>query len=82
MRAKMSLTSITLFGGDQQELNLSAVGRYPYPEDGVDEDNTFARYTPSATIKVLVNNPDLAGKFEVGKLFYVDFTEIEETDCE
>lgn len=45
-----------------------------YPEDGSDEDNTFAKFTPSASMDFHVANPDLFGKFAIGDTFYVDFT--------
>ncbi|WP_204367562.1 hypothetical protein [Janthinobacterium sp. HH01] len=44
------------------------------PPDGSDEDNSFARWTPSAELTMTINNPDLLGKFKVGDKFYVDFT--------
>jgi len=45
-----------------------------YPEDGSDEDNTFAKFTPSLTFDIQIANPDLIGKFEVGQTFYVEFS--------
>ncbi len=45
-----------------------------YPADGSDEDNTFAKWTPNASILMQVNNPALIGVHKPGKKFYVDFT--------
>jgi hypothetical protein len=57
---------------------MSAVYRDgAYPEDGSDEDNTFARWTPQADLSMSINNPNLIDKFEVGQKFYVDFTPAE-----
>ncbi len=46
-----------------------------YPEDGSDEDNSFARWSPSGSLSISIQNPNLFGKFTVGQKFYVDFTE-------
>lgn len=45
-----------------------------YPEDGSDEDNSYARWSPSASLTITIANPNLWGKFKVGDKFYVDFT--------
>jgi len=70
MRAKMYVTSIEKFSG-QEQLNLSAV------TNGSDEDNTFSKFTPSASLKMSVTNPELIGKYEPGQKFYIDFTPTE-----
>ena len=44
-----------------------------YPEDGSDEDNTFAKFSPSAALDIVIANPALIGGFAVGDTFYVDF---------
>lgn len=48
-----------------------------YDETGLDEDNTFAKYSPGATLSIMVANPALWGKFKHGDKFYVDFTPAE-----
>lgn len=48
-----------------------------YPADGIDEDNTFARWSPQVDLKIAIANPALWGKFKVGDKFYVDFTPAE-----
>jgi hypothetical protein len=45
-----------------------------YPADGSDENNSFAKWTPSAELKMSITNPALIGKFFIGQEFYVDFT--------
>jgi hypothetical protein len=58
-----------------ETLTMHAVSKStPYPADGTDEDNTFAKWSPGATLQINVANPDLWGKFNVGDKFYVDFT--------
>lgn len=75
MRAKMRVTSVISHGPANETLNFNAVcPKGPYPADGSDEDNTFARWTPSASLSMQVTNPDLVGKFKAGDTFYVDFT--------
>ena len=48
-----------------------------YPSDGSDEDNTFARWTPSGECKLSIQNPALFGRLPVGARFYVDFTSVD-----
>lgn len=45
-----------------------------YPPDGSDEDNTFAKWSPSVNLQIQITNPALHGQFEPGQKFYVDFT--------
>jgi len=53
---------------------FSGVARGGYPADGSDEDNSFAKFSPSVSMDFHVANPALFGKFEPGQKFYVDFT--------
>jgi hypothetical protein len=78
MRAKMRVAAIgTHEGIVQEDLTFTAVSKNEaYPEDGSDENNTFAKFTPMAELKMTVNNPALIGKFTVGQEFYVDFTPV------
>lgn len=81
MRAKMRVTEVRqhrLANGDLcgETLHFSAVSRDDgYPDDGSDEDNTYARFSPMADLKIEVHNPNLYERFSVGQKFYVDFTE-------
>lgn len=84
MRAKMRLTKVDSYVNQynnpegkvtQENLTFNAVSKSePYPADGSDEDNTFARWTPTAQLTMSVLNPNLLGKMKVGDIFYVDFT--------
>lgn len=74
MRAKMRVASVTGQGSSEQLTFNAVCPKGAYPADGSDEDNTFARWTPSASLQMQVNNPDLLGKFKVGDTFYLDFT--------
>jgi hypothetical protein len=84
MRAKMRVWSVSehLSGQDGEgdrikqgeTLRFNAVGASSYPEDGGDENNTFAKFTPSASVEIYVANPALFGAFKVDEQYYVDFT--------
>jgi len=77
MRAKMQITSIEQFNGSEK-LKLCAVSKGgAYPEDGSDEDNTYAKFSPSANLEILIANPALIGQFKPGQKFYLDFIEAE-----
>lgn len=74
MRAKMKVAAVTE-GQGYEMLEFSAVGKSDgYPSDGSDENNSFAKWTPSAQLKMTVQNPALLGKFKAGDTFYVDFS--------
>jgi hypothetical protein len=77
MRAKMRIASIKKFG-DQESLFFNAVAKDgPYPSDGSDEDNTFAKFSPSGSLQLTVANPALVGKYAEGDTFYLDFVPVE-----
>jgi hypothetical protein len=75
MRAKMRVSEVKTFDNTPQEtLTFNAVCASTYPEDGTDENNSFALWTPSAYLTMSIMNPALHGKFAIGDTFYVDFT--------
>lgn len=77
MRAKMTVRDRVQHDSDSQTVTFSAVGRNDrYPEDGTDEDNDYARWTPNANLQMLISNPNLQGKLNLGDTFYVDFTPV------
>jgi len=74
MRAKMCITNVHE-GNNYEILSFNAVSKSEaYPEDGSDENNTYALWTPQASINITINNPALHGKFKIGEEYYVDFT--------
>lgn len=76
MRAKMKVESVTIteYG---ETLKMHPVAKNgAYPADGSDEDNTFAKFSPSGSLELAVANPALHGKFKPGQTFYVDFTAV------
>jgi len=83
MRCKMLVTHVERFmEGDQvigEKINCMAVGgdkvqKEGYPSDGIDEDNDFARFSPSGSFEVYCVNPALIGTIKEGERYYVDFT--------
>jgi hypothetical protein len=76
MRAKVRVGAVFPNQGGTERLQLSGVAKSdgPYPADGSDENNSFARWSPSVSFDMLIANPSLVGTFEVGDTFYVDFT--------
>jgi hypothetical protein len=44
---------------------------------GSDENKEFYHYTPSGSIDLGTINPNVVNQFELGKEYYVDFTEAE-----
>jgi hypothetical protein len=58
----------------QETVTFHAVAASSYPEDGTDENNTFAKFSPGANCAINIANPALFGAFKHGDRFYVDFT--------
>lgn len=79
MRAKLRIGSIIpVQPGVTEVLQFHGVAKSTtYPSDGSDEDNTFAKFSPSVSLQLHLANPALVGTFSVGDTFYVDFTPVE-----
>jgi hypothetical protein len=84
MRAKLRVGFVQehFYGPDGEKsmetLNMHAVAASKYPEDGSDENNTYAKFSPGANLSINIANPNLFGQFKVGQSLYVDFTEAPE----
>jgi hypothetical protein len=75
MRAKFVVSSVQKHEGGCETLSFRAVCKSDgYPADGSDENNTYAKFSPSASCSIQVANPALHDKFKPGDTFYVDFT--------
>lgn len=72
MRAKLKITGVDKYEASEN-VRFTAVGPSEYPADGTDENNTYAKWTPSAELSISITNPNLLGRFEVGQEYYVDF---------
>jgi len=81
MRAKFivnEVSDVSYRGGSScQKLTMAPVTDTHYKGDGENEDNTFARYTPSGEIRLSITNPNLKGEIEAGDIFYIDFIKAE-----
>ena len=74
MRAKVRVGSVIPVHNGEESLAFYGVAKDgAYPEDGSDENNTFARFSPGITINLHLANPALIGEFEPGDTFYIDF---------
>jgi len=84
MRAKVRVSSVTppsvetQDGSDMapaQTITAFPVARSDsYPSDGSDENNSYAKWSPSGEFKLTITNPALSNKIKEGDTFYVDFT--------
>lgn len=62
---------------DQLKVSMRAVYKDGYDETGLDENNTYAKFTPVADLDMIIQNPALVNKIQEGQVFYVDFNEVE-----
>lgn len=74
MRAKMKVLAVSS-SDTAESLTFGAVCKSDgYGPDGSDENNTFALWTPSASLTMTVTNPALFGQFKAGQEVYLDFS--------
>lgn len=77
MRAKMRITKVEKLSETHEKLSFAAVAKSGgYPEDGSDEDNTFAKFSPDGALSLTIANPALLGAFKEGEAYYLDFTRV------
>lgn len=75
MRAKFKINYIEKRYTGYETLYFNPVSRSDkYPEDGSDENNTYAKFSPSGQLVLTVANPALLGQFNEGEEYYLDFT--------
>jgi hypothetical protein len=78
MRAKMVVQTVNPYPSESdkqnEQITFSGVSASSYPADGSDENNTFARFSPSVALQISITNPALHGQIKPGDTFYVDFT--------
>ena len=78
MRAKVRVSAVLPYQSEGKthsvRLMFAGVSASTYPEDGTDENNSFAKWSPSVVFDMQVTNPALMDAFAVGDTFYVDFT--------
>lgn len=74
MRAKMRVQKVERFDGSDRVTMCAVARKDAYPADGSDEDNTYAKFSPSGELTLSIANPALVGQIEPGKAYYLDFT--------
>jgi len=72
MRAKFQVSKVERFTGSDR-ITCNAVAAKAYGADGLDEDNTYAKFSPSGDLTLTIANPALVGQIEPGQKFYLDF---------
>lgn len=82
MRAKFVVNSVDRVVGANgniagERVRFNAVCPPSFDKDGLHEDSTFSKYSPSASCEIYINNEALHGKYAPGQKFYVDFTPVE-----
>ena len=75
MRAKMTVMRVERWNGGDK-ITMNAVAAKSYPEDGSDEDNTYAKFSPSGELTLTIANPALIGKIQPGETYYLDFVPV------
>lgn len=50
----------------------------PQYDNSIPEDQSFQKYTPNGSFKMLVDNPVVIKQLELGKQYYFDITEAPE----
>lgn len=65
--AKFKVGSVVDYGNQNIEANLSAV------TNTSEENKTFSIYTPNASVKIHITNPDALDFFEAGEEYICEF---------
>lgn len=76
IRAKFNCATINNTPPDQSErietVSLVAV----YSEDPNDINYKWSKYTPSGSMMLSISNPDAQDRFEIGKEYFIDISEV------
>lgn len=75
VRAKFRVTKVakTVYGAAAGQMEVTLAPEY---DTTIPEDARFSKATPSGTIQLFVDNPLASDYLELGKYFYIDFTEV------
>lgn len=77
MRAKFKIVSVNRTEHAENLTMIPVSKSTAYPADGSDEDNTYAKFSPSGKLELSVANPALFGTLHPGDTYYLDFTKVE-----
>jgi hypothetical protein len=79
VRAKFRVTKIAkTVSGSAEAVEITLTPEY---DKSIPEDQNYAKYTPSGTIQLYVDNPAASDQLALGKFFYVDFNEVEQAQA-
>ena len=56
MRAKLQIASVTKHSAGCEQLKFHGVAAKSYGLDGLDEDNSFAKFSPSVALDITITN--------------------------
>ena len=74
MRAKVVINHIDNRHEGYETLYMNPVAKNGYDASGLDENNTYAKFSPGGQFSLTIANPALLGQFKRGEEYYVDFT--------
>jgi len=77
MRAKIQVNQVVKFDGGETIRGTPVCKAEGYDESGLDENNTYAQFTPAGDISLTIMNPAMLGQIQEGDEFYLDFTRVE-----
>lgn len=79
MVAKFTVYEVIEQGEPKQSevLKMRPVTSKPFDAEGVSEDNSFAKWTPSGNLEMTVSNPALFGRVKVGDNYRLTFDKCE-----
>lgn len=72
IRCKFTVSSVTTYQGGNRKVTLA-----PQYDQSIEEDRRFSKYTPSGSLEMLVDNPNVIDALQLGKTFYIDLTPVE-----
>lgn len=74
MRAKLRVNQVTQFKNAEGEVNQELIDLMAvYSPDENDVNHEWSIWTPSASLKITITNPNVFGKLSSGHEFYIDF---------
>ena len=74
VRAKLRVSSVAIHEFSPHARTVEFTAEY---DQSVPEEQRFQKATPSASAKMVIDNPAIVDFFTPGKKFYVDFTPAE-----
>lgn len=72
VRAKFKVQEVAKQAGYGQEGHIMSRVRLSAVSD--EANKTWAKYTPSGSLEMQIDNPEALNQFEVGQFVFVDFT--------